>query len=74
MFTNLKFIHPVRTQRWNSLSLGICIAWIGLAGWAALTDFQQGAVAQWLLLLASLYLCLAGIVQQVVPEGIRRVR
>jgi hypothetical protein len=31
-------------------------------------------VAKWLLVLTSLYLCLAGIVQQIVPESIRRVR
>jgi phosphatidylcholine synthase len=74
MFTNLKFIHPTRTQRWNSLSLAVCVAWIVLAGWAAWWDFQEGPVAKWLLVLTSLYLVLAGIVQQVVPEGIRRVR
>ncbi|MCX7287804.1 MAG: CDP-alcohol phosphatidyltransferase family protein [Rhodobacterales bacterium] len=74
MFTNLKFIHPTRTQRWNTLSLAVCVAWIALAGWAAWWDFQEGPVAKWLLVLTSLYLVLAGIVQQVVPEGIRRVR
>jgi phosphatidylcholine synthase len=74
MFTNLKFIHPTRTQRWNNLSLAVCIAWIALAGWAAWMDFQEGPIAKWLLVLTSLYLVLAGIVQQVVPEGIRRVR
>ena len=74
MFTNLKFIHPTRTQRWNTLSLTMCIAWIALAGWAAWFDFQEGPIAQWLLVLTSLYLVLAGIAQQVLPEGIRRVR
>jgi phosphatidylcholine synthase len=74
MFTNLKFIHPVRTSRWYEISLGVCIAWIVLAGWAAWWDFQEGPIAKWLLVLTSLYLCLAGIVQQLVPEGIRRVR
>ncbi|TAG16756.1 MAG: phosphatidylcholine synthase [Rhodobacterales bacterium] len=74
MFTNLKFVHPTRTQRWNTLSLAVTVAWIGLAAWAAWWDFQEGPVAKWLLVLTSLYLVLAGIVQQVVPEGIRRVR
>jgi phosphatidylcholine synthase len=73
MFTNLKFIHPTRTQRWNRLSLAVCTAWIALAGWAAWLDFQEGPVAKWLLVLTSLYLVLAGIAQQVVPERIRRV-
>jgi phosphatidylcholine synthase len=74
MFTNLKFIHPTRTPRWANLSLAICVLWILLAGWAAWWDFQEGAIAKWLLVLTSLYLALAGIVQQIVPEGIRRVR
>lgn len=74
MFTNLKFVHPTRTQRWNRVSLAVTVAWIALAAWAAWWDFQEGPVAKWLLVLTSLYLVLAGIVQQVVPEGIRRVR
>jgi phosphatidylcholine synthase len=74
MFTNLKFIHPTRTARWHQVSLWVCIAWIGLAAWAAWWDFQEGPVAKWLLVAASLYLGLAGIVQQLVPEGIRRLR
>lgn len=74
MFTSLKFIHPTRTKRWHELSLGVCIAWIVLAAWAAWWDFQEGPIAEWLLILTSLYLGLAGIAQQMVPEGIRRVR
>ncbi|HOZ35336.1 MAG TPA: CDP-alcohol phosphatidyltransferase family protein, partial [Tabrizicola sp.] len=69
MFTNLKFIHPTRTKRWHEISLAICIAWIALAGWAAWWDFNEGPVAKWLLVMTSLYLVLAGIVQQMVPEG-----
>jgi phosphatidylcholine synthase len=74
MFTNFKFIHPTRTPRWNTLSMVVCVGWIVLAAWAAWWDFQEGPVAKWLLVLTSLYLVLAGIAQQVVPEGIRRVR
>lgn len=74
MFTNLKFIHPTRTKRWHVLSLWVCIAWIALAGWAAWWDFNEGPVAKGLLALTSIYLLLAGIAQQVIPEGIRRVR
>ncbi len=73
MFTNLKFIHPVRTTRWYPVSLTVCTLWIGFAGWAAWTDFATGSVAEWGLILTSLYLVFAGIAQQVVPEGIRRV-
>ncbi|OYW48089.1 MAG: phosphatidylcholine synthase, partial [Rhodobacterales bacterium 12-65-15] len=74
MFTSLKFVHPTRTPRWHEASLAACILWIALAAWAAWMDFQIGPLTQWALVLCSLYLCLAGIVQQVVPVGIRRVR
>ncbi|WP_309668356.1 CDP-alcohol phosphatidyltransferase family protein [Tabrizicola sp.] len=74
MFTNLKFIHPVRTTRWYPVSLTVCMLWIVCAGWAAWTDFAEGSFAEWGLILTSLYLVFAGIAQQIVPEGIRRVR
>jgi phosphatidylcholine synthase len=74
MFTNLKFIHPVRTTRWYPLSLTVCTLWIAFAGWAAWTDFAAGPFAEWGLILTSLYLAFAGIAQQIVPEGIRRLR
>ncbi len=74
MFTNLKFIHPVRTTRWYHVSLTICVLWIVFAGWAAWTDFTEGAFAKWGLILTSLYLVFAGIAQQAIPEAIRRVR
>jgi phosphatidylcholine synthase len=68
MFTNLKFIHPVRTDRWRSLSLTMALAWVLFAGWAALVDFDPKSWAHWGLVVTSLYLVLAGIVQQLVPE------
>jgi len=74
MFTNLKFIHPTRTKRWRLVSLPMSLLWVVLAGWAAWWDFNEGPIAKWLLVLTSLYLCLAGIAQQIIPEGIRRVR
>ena len=40
MFTPLKFIHPVRTDRWRSISLPIALAWTFFAGWAAWVDFH----------------------------------
>lgn len=74
MFTNLKFIHPVRTQRWRMVSLPVCVAWVIFAAWAAMVDFAEGSLAHWGLILTSLYLALAGIAQQIVPEGPRRLR
>jgi phosphatidylcholine synthase len=67
MFTNLKFIHPVRTDRWRGLSLGMALAWVFFAAWAAWVDFYPNSWAHWGLLLSSAYLALAGIAQQLVP-------
>ena len=38
------------------------------------SDGAEGSLAHWGLIVTSLYLVLAGIAQQVIPEGIRRVR
>jgi phosphatidylcholine synthase len=67
MFTNLKFIHPARTQRWRMLSLPIAVAWTGFAGWAALVDFHPESWAHWGLVGTSLYLLFAGVAQQLIP-------
>ena len=67
MFTNLKFIHPVRTARWRPLSLAMALGWCGFAGWAAWVDFYPNSWAHWGLLVTSLYLVAAGVVQQIVP-------
>jgi phosphatidylcholine synthase len=75
MFTNLKFVHPVRTERWRSVTLPVAIAWVVFAGWAAWVEFNPGTWAHWGLVATSLYLILAGIAQQIVPADlIRRVR
>ena len=67
MFTNLKFIHPVRTDRWRGLSLGMALGWVGFAAWAAWVDFYPASWAHWGLMVTSLYLVAAGVVQQIVP-------
>lgn len=67
MFTRLKFIHPVRTDRWYQISLPVAVAWTAFATWAALTNFQAGFFAHTGLLLTSLYLAIAGIAQQLTP-------
>lgn len=68
MFTNLKFIHPARTERWRLVSLPVAIAWTGFAAWSAWVDFGEGSWAHWGLVAASLYLLFAGVVQQLIPE------
>ncbi len=67
MFTNLKFVHPVRTDRWRALSLPVAILWVAFAGWAAWVNFSPGSWAHLGLALTSLYLIGAGVVQQIVP-------
>jgi phosphatidylcholine synthase len=74
MFTNLKFVHPVRTARWRIVTLPMASAWVVFAGWAAWVDFDASSWAHWGLILTSVYLCCAGIAQQIIPQGIRRLR
>lgn len=67
MFLPLKFIHPVRTERWRMLSLPIALAWTFFAGWAAWVDFHPESWAHWGLVSTSIYLVFAGIAQQIIP-------
>lgn len=67
MFLPLKFIHPVRTERWRLLSLPMALGWTFFAGWAAWVDFHPESWAHWGLVVTSLYLMFAGIAQQVFP-------
>jgi phosphatidylcholine synthase len=67
MFLNLKFVHPTRTQRWHRLNLTAAMLWLIFAAWSASLDFQEGPLVQWGLIATSLYLCLAGIVQELFP-------
>ncbi|MFV2051669.1 CDP-alcohol phosphatidyltransferase family protein [Aliiroseovarius sp. YM-037] len=71
MFLPLKFIHPVRTERWRVLSLPIAFAWTWFAGWAAWVDFHPESWALWGLVLTSIYLTVVGIVQQLIPVRTR---
>ncbi len=68
MFTSLKFVHPVRTARWRVVTLPMAFAWTFFAGWAAWVDFHPESWAHWGLLITSVYLLLAGILQQIIPE------
>ncbi len=68
MFTPLKFIHPVRTVRWRLVSLPMALAWTFFAGWAAWVDFHPESWAHWGLIITSVYLMVAGVLQQIIPE------
>lgn len=68
MFTPLKFIHPVRTERWRFLSLPIALIWTATATYAAWSNFDQSAIVTVPLTIASIYLLGAGIVQELIPQ------
>ncbi|RVV98485.1 phosphatidylcholine synthase [Mesobaculum littorinae] len=67
MFAPLKFIHPVRTKRWRTLSLPVALLWTLLAGWSAWHDFETQPLVHTLLTLSSIYLLVAGPLQQILP-------
>ncbi|MEM9523901.1 MAG: phosphatidylcholine synthase, partial [Pseudomonadota bacterium] len=43
------------------------LTWTFFAGWAAWVDFDPQSWAHWGLVVTSIYLLLAGIVQQLIP-------
>lgn len=72
MFLPLKFIHPVRTERWRLISLPMALAWTFFAGWAAWVDFHPQSWAHWGLVVTSVYLMVVGIAQQIFPARASR--
>lgn len=67
MFLPLKFVHPVRTERWRMISLPITMIWTALSGYAAWQDFDIGYITIAALSVTSIYLMFAGIAQQMMP-------
>jgi len=65
MFLPVKFVHPVRTERWRVVTLPMALAWVSFAGWAAWVQFHPQSWAHWGLLISSGYLLSAGAAQQV---------
>lgn len=71
MFLPIKFVHPVRTERWRLLTLPMALAWTFFAGWAAWVNFHPESWAHWGLIVTSIYLTGAGAMQQLLfgPDG-----
>ncbi|NOX42071.1 MAG: phosphatidylcholine synthase [Alphaproteobacteria bacterium] len=67
MFTPLKFVHPVRTERWRMVTLPTALAWTAFAGWSAWVNFNPGPIVISGLAITSTYLLLAGIAMQIFP-------
>ncbi len=65
MFLPVKFVHPFRTERWRSVTLPMVCAWTFFAGWAAWVEFHPESWAHWGLIVTSLWLTFAGVVQQI---------
>lgn len=70
MFLPVKFIHPVRTERWRPLSFTVAVVWTGGIAWAAWTDFASNPVLTLIVAVSSAYLLAAGALQQM-REGVR---
>jgi phosphatidylcholine synthase len=71
-FTWLKFVHPVRTERWRPITLAVCVVWLVLGGWSAWAHFDPPPPVKLGLLLASLWLLFAGIAMQLLPDRRRQ--
>lgn len=64
MFLPLKFVHPVRTKRWRGATLPIALLWVICATVAAWKNFEINNIIYWGLIISSVYLMGAGMVQQ----------
>lgn len=69
MFLRVKFVHPIRTRRWRSVTLAVSLGWIVLAAWAAGANFQQPALVTWALVGCSAYLMTVGALQQATEKA-----
>lgn len=65
MFFPVRFVHPVRTHRWRTVTLPMAAAWTLFAGWAAWVDFHPASWAHYGLMITSIYLLGAGVAQQI---------
>jgi len=65
MFLPIKFVHPVRTERWSTITLPTALAWTVFAAWAAWVDFHPSSWAHFGLIITSVYLVGAGAAQQI---------
>ncbi len=64
-FMPVKFIHPIRVERWRPLTLAVGGLWFIAATWIVAVNFDVSPVLQGILLAASLYMFGVGAVQQI---------
>ena len=65
MFFPVRFVHPVRTQRWRTVTLPMAAAWTLFAGWAAWVNVDPASGAHYGWMITSIYLLGAGAAQQI---------
>ena len=65
-FLPVRFIHPVRVERWRPLTLGVAAVWFFVATWIVAANFDVSPVLHGVLLAASLYMFGVGAVQQII--------
>ncbi len=66
MFVPVRFVHPMRTQRWRIITIPMALGWTFFAGWAAWVDFHPESWAHYGLIITSVYLLSAGAIQQLI--------
>ena len=66
MFVPVRFVHPMRTQRWRTITIPMALGWTFFAGWAAWVDFHPESWAHYGLIITSVYLLAAGAIQQLI--------
>ncbi|QQA41682.1 CDP-alcohol phosphatidyltransferase family protein [Pelagovum pacificum] len=69
MFVSVKFVHPVRTARWRSVTLPVALVWTLLSAYAAWRNFILPDIIEAGLVLTSIYLLCVGGVQQLIPRS-----
>lgn len=66
MFVPVRFVHPMRTQRWRMITIPMALGWTFFAGWAAWVDFHPESWAHYGMIITSVYLLAAGAIQQLI--------
>jgi phosphatidylcholine synthase len=60
-FVPIKFLHPLRVNRWRLFNIGLLLAWAALALVTVALNLQPGPYVTWPLALIAVYFLLAGL-------------
>ncbi|WP_310620007.1 CDP-alcohol phosphatidyltransferase family protein [Flexibacterium corallicola] len=70
-FLPVHFVHPVRTVRWRSLTLGILAIWCISLAYTLSVDFLVPTFVTIFIIVTSIYLFIAGAVQQLLDRWLK---